>query len=204
MNDKLTELRELMNEILNIFDNLDLRYLKTKIYYLEQKNNELQLQIQKEKRDIILNKLNVFLYSYHQELDEINDLELAQIVIPDLKAKLSLALNEIEYFILKATKKSNIKIEYTKNYLNKLKKKTYLDNLKLIKNIETKIINYLQTTTERPYKNNLAKYIIMGKYKGYFHAWIPRPIDNHRIVYKFEDKKIIFWDIGTHNELGLD
>ena len=134
MNDKLTELRELMNEILNIFDNLDLRYLKTKIYYLEQKNNELQLQIQKEKRDIILNKLNVFLYSYHQELDEINDLELAQIVIPDLKAKLSLALNEIEYFILKATKKSNIKIEYTKNYLNKLKKKTYLDNLKLNKN----------------------------------------------------------------------
>ena len=32
MNDKLTELRELMNEILSIFDNLDLRYLKTKIY----------------------------------------------------------------------------------------------------------------------------------------------------------------------------
>ena len=34
MKDKFTELRELMNEILSIFDNLDLRYLKTKIYYL--------------------------------------------------------------------------------------------------------------------------------------------------------------------------
>ena len=132
MKDKFTELRELMNEILNIFDNLDLGYLKTKIYYLEQKNNELQLQIQKEKRDIILNKLNVFLYSYHQELDEIMDLELAQIVIPDLKVKLSLALNEIEYFIMKATKKSNIKIEYITpiklKYFNKIRLKIIFIN----------------------------------------------------------------------------
>ena len=93
---------------------------------------------------------------------------------------------------------------YTKKYSGKKeKKKVYKHNLDLIEKVEDNILEYFENGGS-PGGSTLARrssYV----HGTSLHAWIPAPIDNHRILYEFvpEEHKIIFLDIGTHKELGI-
>ncbi len=90
---------------------------------------------------------------------------------------------------------------FTKKYLTKKRKSTYAHNEKMITAVEEKIVAYFNAGRS-PGGSTLAKRDVKTEH---LHAWIPAPLDNHRILYDFDpqEKKIIFLDLGTHKELRL-
>ena len=92
---------------------------------------------------------------------------------------------------------------YTKGYVDKKQKSTYAENEKLILRSEKKILNYLSAGILR---NGWAGMIDSGPWTGFWHADLPYPLDNHRIVYAYDPSKrtVTFYTIGTHKELGLE
>lgn len=99
------------------------------------------------------------------------------------------------------TPKEEFMPSFTKKYLTKRNKNPYAENETLVRKVEEKIITYFNGGNT-PGGSNIAK---RSSKSEHLHAWIPAPLDNHRILYDFnpKEKKIIFLDLGTHKELGL-
>ena len=91
---------------------------------------------------------------------------------------------------------------YTKKYTNiKSRVKAYIDNQDKINKIEYKIIEQIANNNLKNPK--ITGRIKSGPWKGFYHAHLPMPLGDHRIVYSWNDKKILFCMIGTHKELEI-
>lgn len=92
---------------------------------------------------------------------------------------------------------------YSSKYISKLNKGTYREHLDMIRSTERKIIAYIQSGGPIG-RDNLAK-TDSSKRTPFLHAWLSKPLDNHRILYSYDPKTkvVTFLDIGTHKELGL-
>ncbi len=91
---------------------------------------------------------------------------------------------------------------YTTKYAAIKQKSTYAANNILILKVEEKILDRI---SKGIFSEKLSGKIFFGEWKGFLHARLPAPIDNHRIVYSYDPSKrtVTFYTIGTHEELGL-
>lgn len=97
-----------------------------------------------------------------------------------------------------------LKIKYTKKYEKlKYKHKTYSQHINEIDSVEQRIVAYL--VKGRTHVSGVTQEIQTGIWAGYLHADLPKPINNHRIVYSWDstNKIVTFETIGTHDELGI-
>ena len=114
-------------------------------------------------------------------LEIINDLLKVQVVIND----------------------SAIIVTYDPKYSKqKNKDNLYLQHKKEIKRVELQIVDSLSKNIKN--KKGITQKIKTGTWKDYYHAHLPEPMGNHRIVYSWDGKVILFKIIGTHKQLGID
>lgn len=94
-------------------------------------------------------------------------------------------------------------VEYSPKY-QKLKEKNnlYSQNKEKINEIEYKIRDFL--SRGKTNKKGVTQIIQTGPYAGSYHADLPTPMGDHRIVYSWDGKKVVFKTMDTHKHLGID
>ena|GEM_PF-5806635 len=108
--------------------------------------------------------------------------------------------------LVEKQKKSRIwpRAEYTKKYLSLKDNKNYRPYKQIINAREEAIQIYLSTTekNKRKIKDPMPE---GGPWEGYYHAWLTYPLDDYRIVYKWNPaaKTVTFLIIDKHKSLGL-
>ena len=83
----------------------------------------------------------------------------------------------------------------------KYKKKVYSDNLSTIYKAERKICRTIFLGNF--YNRKITGKIKSGPWEKFYHIHLPMPLGDHRIVYLWDGKQVIFYTIGTHKELGI-
>lgn len=92
--------------------------------------------------------------------------------------------------------------EYSPRYsTQKEKDNLYSRYANRINDMEYKIRFYLSKRITN--KKGITQKIKTGRWKEFYHAYLPEPMGNHRIVYSWNGKIIRFEIIGTHKELGI-
>lgn len=90
----------------------------------------------------------------------------------------------------------------------KEKNKLYSQYRKEIDRVEAKILRYITESIKSRGRiieaKGLSDVIKTGDYAGCFHAYLPKPLNDHRIVYRFDGNKITFEIIGNHKEVGIN
>ncbi|MBS3072278.1 hypothetical protein J4477_00385 [Candidatus Pacearchaeota archaeon] len=206
---ELIDLKKDLNEALQTLNAKNLMQTKVKLYSIEEKIISIRKILFKEGRQEEIARLincEELVNYYKKELKDINEFELFEIIILELKEKIQSALESINPWIEEEIEESTaqIKVEYSTRYADKKnKKKVYIENKELIRNVESRIEQYF-LRGGLPNKSPLAK-VDTKKGKNDLHANIPKPLDDHRILYSFDkvNKKIIYLDIGTHKDLGF-
>lgn len=133
---------------------------------------------------------------------------LLEDMLKDPTNKLSITLNRLYKLIYDFKEREKDKEEIAdRRYENKYKKtkfgkNVYLENLDKIEEVEDNVCRkiFLNDFSDR----TIIGKIFSGPWKDHLHAYLPPPLGNHRIVYKIEEKKVIFCAVGTHNELGIN
>jgi len=217
MNKQIMEIQRVLKEINNLliqrpikerqFSSLKVKYyelsfslqeLEKKIYALKEK--ELNKIVQDSAFAFFREKLSENFEGMEEEDLKNNPEEYFKL----FKEEFSSIFESIKTTLLllqeKFKPKKKIISEFTKKYLAKKMKSPYADYEKRITAIEIKIVEYFNAG-RLPGGSNIALRTAASKY---LHAWIPVPLDNHRILYEFDykEKKIVFLDIGTHKGLG--
>jgi len=86
--------------------------------------------------------------------------------------------------------------------------KLYSQHEKTINKVEAKIQNYVKDFIERygriVEKKGISDVIQSGDWKGYFHAYLPEPMGDHRIIYSYDNGIITLVRMGTHKQLGIN
>lgn len=100
-------------------------------------------------------------------------------------------------------------IKYSAEYKKqKEKDNRYSQHEKIINKVESKIQNYVKDSIERygriVEKEGISDVILSGNWRGYFHAYLPEPLGNHRIVYSYDEGVITLVRMGTHKRLGIN
>ena len=91
--------------------------------------------------------------------------------------------------------------EYTPKYSECKKLNAYAKNSELIKKVEMKILQFITAVDFR--QQHITGRILSGSWTGHLHAHIPAPLGDHRIVYIWTGKKVVFETIETHKQLGI-
>ncbi len=189
---------ELRNKLFGVY--LDLLRLKDSAFRSGERDYQL-----------LIADTSFFSYEqyYEKELQGLNESgfeEFLEIIIDEVKGFLEEMRTKLLDFIDRNKPKvRTIKVTYSKKYLGKLKKiKSYRDNKDLIKKVEGQIRNYF-LSGGIPGRSKLAKSMVDSKTKNIFHAWLPEPIANHRLLYLFvkEKNEIIFEDILSHRDMAI-
>ncbi len=98
--------------------------------------------------------------------------------------------------------------EYDSKY-TKLKERhnLYSQHIEEINRTELKILRYVGESLRNNGRiieiQGLSDVIQTGNYRGNFHADLPKPMGDHRIVYSYDGKRVTFKVIGKHKELGI-
>ncbi len=94
------------------------------------------------------------------------------------------------------------KFDYSNNYIRKkAKDKLYSRHIEEIERVEDKIRRFLSRGLIN--REKVTQKINAGVWEGHYHAWLPDPMSDHRIVFSWDGKKGVFETIGTHDELGI-
>ncbi len=127
--------------------------------------------------------------------------ELLEDIFRKPTEQLLLSVDEIYTIINKSDVKEENEPIYTKGYLKIKSKTAYFDNADIIKKVEKKI---RQRLFLGDFSNpDITGEIKSGSWKKFRHAHLPMPLGDHRIVYLWNGKKLVFYTIGTHKELGI-
>lgn len=124
----------------------------------------------------------------------------AETLDPHIK-KISEELTKLQNLI-SPLERPAITVRYEDAY-KRAKRKHSPENQTLIEAVEGKIIDFCERGAIGHKK--ITDPIKHGVWKGYLHAWLPKPISDYRIVFTYEGKRhvVTFYTIGRHIELGL-
>ena len=89
---------------------------------------------------------------------------------------------------------------YLKKYLEK-KEKFDAKEQEIIDFTERKILFFLSRNI---FNHKITGVINTGKWKNHRHAWLSGTLGDYRIVYSWENGRVIFETIGTHKEIGIN
>ena len=98
--------------------------------------------------------------------------------------------------------------EYSPKYARqKEKDNRYSQNKNVINRVESKIRAFISESIETNgrivERKRISEVIQTGDWKGRYHAYLPKPMNDHRIVYSSNGKIVRFEIMGTHKELGI-
>ncbi|MBW2972833.1 hypothetical protein KY346_00390 [Candidatus Woesearchaeota archaeon] len=122
----------------------------------------------------------------------------------DMLSCIRTILGQIESITKKSQLKPLPEVAYTPQYLQAKKNdKTYKEekNKRMIDNTEQEIRVYLRDN--RPPNKTMRSLIQSGPWKRHWHAYLKYPLGNHRIVYVWDGKTVLFERLGTHKELRI-
>jgi hypothetical protein len=99
--------------------------------------------------------------------------------------------------------------EYSPKYARQKENSAQYSQYKnVINKVEFKIQRFIadsiKTNGRIVEKKGISILIQTGDWKGRYHAYLPRPMNDHRIVYSWNGKIVRFEIMGTHKELGID
>ena len=129
-----------------------------------------------------------------------------EIFVEELLPMLNELKGALEKILSLLKNEEGINVVHDEKYQRNLRKNAYKENIIIIRRVEQKIIDFF-ASGQSPGRSVLARIDkdSRRRKKNIFHAWLPYPLDNHRIFYRYDakEKTIVFIDIGTHKELGL-
>ncbi len=213
----VTELNTLLHELMS---NLDKNFSIVKLNRIAELLQQIYAQLNIKRPDIqreapkFHNQIMLLIARFNLMVNEIAHIprrnkEEAEIFLEAVLQELIALVEELLNLMtqietgLRASKVVIWRIIKTKTYNNNMKKNVYATNKTLVEKIEQRILEYFKAGG-LPGKSNLAKTDISGL-TNHLHAYIPEPLDNHRILYNVDipNKEIKFLRIDTHKKLGF-
>lgn len=213
--DLTLSIRQKISTLILMLNSNNLQNFKSLNFEINREMIQLKIEILAKKDKNLINIISLpdyqnYLDYYTREIEPITPINLEEgngiylsLFKEELIPKLELILviiNRILEFVLPT---KNIVVIKSNKYLNKLQSKTYIAKKELLERTEFKIINFFASGGRAGF-SELAK-VDSSRKTDNLHARIPRPLDNHRIIYSWvpSKKTIIFEDIGTHTEVGF-
>ncbi len=132
--------------------------------------------------------------TFKRKIDELNSL------LDNINNILEVSVSAEEPFPL---------LEYSPKYAQqKEKDNRYSQYENVINRVESKIQTFIAESIKTKgriiERKRISEVIQTGDWKGGYHAYLPEPMGNHRIVYSWNGKIVRFEIIGTHKQLGID
>lgn len=180
----------LSNELRTIWQNLE-----NKMYCLQAlAEKELNIPEEEVKAD-----LNTWKDLFIDAFKEIIDTEIALI------NRINVILQEAEAF---PKKEPLPKYKYSPKYAKqKDRDNLYSQHKEKIDNVELKILRHVRDSMRTGNKlreiQGISGKIKTGDWAGHYHADLPYPMGDHRIVYSWNGQIVHFEIMGTHKELGI-
>ncbi|MBT4175111.1 hypothetical protein HOC80_00445 [archaeon] len=213
----VTELNTILHDLMS---NLDKNFSIEKLNRIAELLQQIYGQLNSKKADIqretpqLYDDLILLIAKSHLIFNEVNHIpkrnkEEAEIYLEAILQEIISLVDDLFDLLtkietrLRASKVVIWRIIKTRQYKNGMKKQVYATNETLIKETESRIIEYFRKGG-LPGLNNLAKIDPIGL-TGHLHSSIPKPLDNHRILYNVDisKRKIELIKIDTHKGLGF-